>query len=218
MGQALCTAAGGLHNSRTCSAGADALDSQQVSHPVWLCCHAIAHSDTEVGLAQVYYSAIHLRRAHLGCKQPAIMGSLNLIDSCKASLAQEPAGSKGSSLDGCCRMARPCTSAAHLRFRNRRGGSLPADAASITSGQACSVKQCRSQLCQRGVPDRHHAVLTTICRLHLGSDASLLLLFAIPVMATSKMAAGHPLGVCHQVYCLTGMLRSKGSPLTANKY
>ena len=153
MGQALCTAAGGLHNSRTCSAGADALDSQEVSHPVWLCCHAIAHSDTEVGLAQVYYSAIHLKRAHLGCKQPAIMGSLNLIDSCKASLAQEPAGSKGSSLDGCCRIARPCTSAAHLRFRKRRGGSLSADAASITSGQACSVKQCRSQLCQRAVPE-----------------------------------------------------------------
>lgn len=134
---------------------------------MWLGCHAFAHSEAAVAWAQVHYSAVHLRRIHLGCKQPAIVGSLNLIDSCKASLAEEPAGSKGSGLDGRCRTARPCRSAAHLRFRNTRGGSSPSDAASMTSGQACSWEQCRSCLCQRGVPDRHHA-----CPHHNLSPAS----------------------------------------------
>ena len=137
---------------------------------------------------------VHLSRVHLGCKQPAIVGSLNLIDSCKASLAQEPAGSKRSRLNGCCRIARPRRSAAHLRFRNRRGGSPSADAASTTSGQACGVQQCRSRLCQRGVPDRHHPVLTTICRLLLGSDASLLLLFAISNYGDIKDGRWPPCG------------------------
>ena len=34
--------------------GTDALDSQQVSNPMWLGCRAVAHSDREVAQAQCY--------------------------------------------------------------------------------------------------------------------------------------------------------------------